>query len=178
MTGSNEAVKKVLQAFDDNEWAEIHLSYGEVEIHLSATGGRESARETSHDLARSAGNEVARTASTTTSEDAAPGAGRTSEESGGRTSTSPSDDAELNDSVEVTSPTPGIFWRAPSPGAPPFVEVGGRVTAGDPLCIVEVMKLMSTMSAPVDGTVVRIAAENGEQVESQRVLFHIVPGDR
>lgn len=77
--------------------------------------------------------------------------------------------------VEVTSPTVGIFWRSPEPGAPPFAEVGARVEAGDILCIVEVMKLMNNVTAPVSGVVTGIRVDNAAAVEFDEVLLTIAP---
>jgi acetyl-CoA carboxylase biotin carboxyl carrier protein len=65
----------------------------------------------------------------------------------------------------VESPSVGLFWRSPSPGAPPFVDVGTRVSAGDTLAIVEVMKLMNQLVSPVPGVVKAILAENGATVQ-------------
>jgi len=77
--------------------------------------------------------------------------------------------------VEVAAPMVGTFYRAPRPDAPPFVEVGAMVKADQPLCIIEVMKLFTTIKSEVDGKVVQIAAENGELVEYGRTLFVIEP---
>jgi biotin carboxyl carrier protein len=73
----------------------------------------------------------------------------------------------------VAAPTPGFFWRAPSPGAPPFTELGERVERGAALCIIELMKLMNTLSAAVTGTVVEICVRNGERVDAGQILFRI-----
>jgi acetyl-CoA carboxylase biotin carboxyl carrier protein len=75
----------------------------------------------------------------------------------------------------VTSPTIGLFWRSPKPGAPPFVEVGGVVSEGETLCIIEVMKLMTHVVAPVGGTVRAIHIENGSMVEHGTVLMDVAP---
>ena len=75
----------------------------------------------------------------------------------------------------IESPSVGLFWRAPSPGAPPFVEVDARVAEGDTLAIVEVMKLMNHVVAPVDGVVRAIVPENGESVEYGQPLVVIDP---
>ena len=75
----------------------------------------------------------------------------------------------------VKSPMVGTFYRAPSPEAPPFVEVGSEVRAGDPLCLIEVMKLFTTIYAEQGGRVVRIGAGDGELVEYGRVLIVIEP---
>jgi acetyl-CoA carboxylase biotin carboxyl carrier protein len=73
----------------------------------------------------------------------------------------------------VESPSVGLFWRAPSPGAPPFVEVGATVNEGDTLAIVEVMKLMNHVVAPAAGEVKAIVPENGEAVEYGQPLVVI-----
>ena len=69
----------------------------------------------------------------------------------------------------------GTFYRAPAPEAPPFVEIGAVVRKGQPLCLIEVMKLFTTIHAERDGRVVHIGAENGELVEHGRSLFVLEP---
>jgi acetyl-CoA carboxylase biotin carboxyl carrier protein len=71
----------------------------------------------------------------------------------------------------VTAPSVGVFWRAPEPSAPPFVEVGQRVEATDPVCIVEVMKLFNHVQAGAGGMIRSIEADNGEMVEHGQTLF-------
>lgn len=73
----------------------------------------------------------------------------------------------------VKSPMVGTFYRAASPGASPFVEVGDTVTQGDTLCIVEAMKLMNEIEADASGTVKAILVENGQPVEFGQPLFLI-----
>ncbi len=77
--------------------------------------------------------------------------------------------------AEVRSPIVGTFYRAPSPGAAPFVEVGDRVRKGQVLCVVEAMKLMNEIEAEIDAEVVEIVAENGQAVEYGQVLFRLRP---
>jgi len=77
--------------------------------------------------------------------------------------------------IEVIAPMVGTFYRAASPDAPPFVEVGQHVRKGDPLCLIEVMKLFTTIASEHDGRVVQIGAENAELVEFGRTLFVIEP---
>lgn len=71
----------------------------------------------------------------------------------------------------------GIFWRAPKPGAPPFVEVGDRVDPNTTLCIIEVMKLMTPIKAGVHGRVSTILVENGEYIDRGQLLFAVSAGD-
>jgi acetyl-CoA carboxylase biotin carboxyl carrier protein len=77
----------------------------------------------------------------------------------------------------VTAPTIGLFWRSPKPGAPPFVEIGDTVQAGDTVCIIEVMKLMTHVTAPVAGTVTAIHIANGSMVEHGTALVDVTPAD-
>jgi acetyl-CoA carboxylase biotin carboxyl carrier protein len=73
----------------------------------------------------------------------------------------------------VTSPMVGTAYRAPEPGARPFVEVGSRVRAGETLVIVEAMKTMNQIPAPRAGTVVQILVEDGQPVEFGEPLMII-----
>ncbi len=74
---------------------------------------------------------------------------------------------------QVTSPMVGTFYRAPSPGADPFVAVGTQVKKGDTLCIIEAMKLLNEIEAEVSGVVKEILVENGQPVEFGQTLFVI-----
>jgi acetyl-CoA carboxylase biotin carboxyl carrier protein len=71
----------------------------------------------------------------------------------------------------VRSPFVGTFYRAASPGAEPFAEVGKRVKKGQPLCIIEAMKLMNEIEAEVDGVIKEILVENEQPVEFDQPLF-------
>src|SRR6186713_735747 len=73
----------------------------------------------------------------------------------------------------VKSPMVGTFYRAPSPGAPSFVEVGQSVTKGQTLCIIEAMKLLNEIESDVAGKVKAILVENGQPVEYGQPLFLI-----
>jgi acetyl-CoA carboxylase biotin carboxyl carrier protein len=84
--------------------------------------------------------------------------------------------AERNGGLHVVrSPVVGTFYRAPTPGGEPYAQVGDHVGAGQPLCIVEAMKLMNEIPADVSGEVVEILVENGKGVEYDQPLFHIRP---
>jgi acetyl-CoA carboxylase biotin carboxyl carrier protein len=75
----------------------------------------------------------------------------------------------------VVSPFVGTFYRSPSPGADPFVEIGTRVRKGQTLCIVEAMKLMNEIESEFDGVVADILVESGQPVEYGQQLFVITP---
>ncbi len=76
---------------------------------------------------------------------------------------------------ELRSPIVGTFYRAPSPTNPNFVNVGDRVSKGQPLCIIEAMKVMNEIEAEIDGTIREILVENGSPVEAEAVLFLVDP---
>jgi oxaloacetate decarboxylase alpha subunit len=77
--------------------------------------------------------------------------------------------------IRVESPMVGVFYRASQPGAPPFIEVGDVVTAGQTLCVLEAMKLFNELKAEVDGRVRSIHADNGQAVEFGTLLFELEP---
>ncbi len=90
-----------------------------------------------------------------------------------KTSTSEQESVGSNNTVEVRSPMVGTFYRAPSPDADPYVEVGQSVSVGQTLCIVEAMKLMNEIEAEMSGKVVKILVENAQPVEYNQPLFLI-----
>jgi acetyl-CoA carboxylase biotin carboxyl carrier protein len=73
----------------------------------------------------------------------------------------------------VPSPMVGTYYASASPDSPPFVKVGQSVKIGDPLCIIEAMKIMNPIEADRAGTVISILAENGQPVEFEQPLFII-----
>jgi acetyl-CoA carboxylase biotin carboxyl carrier protein len=159
-----DGLTRVLQAFDQEDWDEVHLIADGVEVHLAASQPGSAGATTSH---VSSGNGTRTTPATAPVE--APSV--PSQPSAG-TRPVVTDGAPVD---EVVAPSPGIFWRSPSPGAPPFAEVGMRVDADAVLCIVEIMKLMNTITAPRPGAVVEVLVGNGEQVERGQALFRIRP---
>lgn len=83
------------------------------------------------------------------------------------------DDREAG--LAVHSPVPGTFYLAPSPHDPPFVQVGDTVVEGQQLGIVEIMKLMTAVNAPVNGSVVAVEVANAASVDEGEVLFRLEP---
>jgi len=76
---------------------------------------------------------------------------------------------------EFRSPIVGTFYRAPAPGAEPFVNVGDRVAAGQTLCIIEAMKVMNEIEAEFPGVIREVLVENGSPVEAEAILFLLEP---
>ena len=83
--------------------------------------------------------------------------------------------AEAAGLIPVESPMVGTFYRAPAPGAEPYVKEGDLVHKGTVLCIIEAMKLMNEIEAEVSGRIVQIPAENGHPVEFGQTLFLLEP---
>lgn len=81
--------------------------------------------------------------------------------------------AQSTDTVSVTSPMVGVFYRAPAENAEPYVQVGDQVKAGTVLCLVEAMKMMNEITAECDGTIAEICVQNGQVVDFGRELFKI-----
>ena len=77
--------------------------------------------------------------------------------------------------LRIEAPMVGTFYRASQPGAPPFVEEGDVVAAGQTLCILEAMKLMNEVKTEVEGVVRAIHAQNGQPVEFGQALFDLEP---
>jgi acetyl-CoA carboxylase biotin carboxyl carrier protein len=149
---NQEVIKALLDAFDRSDWQEMTVTIGGDRLHVSRReGGRPAA---------AAPPPAARTPPAPAP--AAPQAEEPAPAPAAAPSPTPSEPPP--DGTVVASPSVGLFWRAPSPGAPPFVEVGSSVTEGDTLAIVEVMKLMNHVTAPAAGVVKAILPENGESV--------------
>jgi len=77
--------------------------------------------------------------------------------------------------IEITSPTVGTFYSAPTPDDPPFVTVGTDVNLETAVCIVEAMKVFNQIPAEVSGTIVKILVKNGDAVEFGQPLFKVRP---
>lgn len=89
-------------------------------------------------------------------------------------------DAETKESEEdryvaIKSPMIGTFYRSPNPDAAPFVQVGDKVTAGQPVCIIEAMKLFNEIESEVSGTIAKVVTDNATPVEYDQTLFLVDP---
>lgn len=157
-----EDVRQILRLIQSaGHVAEFHLKYGDVEIAMSRGDGTAPAGPI-----RSAPAEVAQPPAPLPASPAIPPAPATAAQRTG--------DVEAGLAV-VKSPMVGTFYRSPAPGSPPFVEVGAKVEPRTTVCIIEVMKLMNSISAGVHGTVREIRAADAEPVEFGQVLIVIEP---
>jgi len=166
-----QAMKALLDAFDRSDWQEMTVTVGGDSLRVSrqATGDGAAAP------APTAPGPEAAAPAPTPDPGAAPSPAADPPASAA-SAQAPAAHAAPGAGTVVSSPSVGLFWRAPSPGAPAFVEVGAHVAAGETVAIVEVMKLMSHVSAPVAGVVTAIMVENGATVEYGEPLITIDPG--
>ncbi len=161
MSSDLEVIKAIIDAFERSDWAEIDVRAGSLRVHLSTQAQTQASATPAKPV-------VARVGGATSHDVGAAAAGPVLDPPPTATEIPPG-------ALVVASPAPGIFWRSPSPGAPPFADVGDEVEAGATLCIVEVMKLMNHVVANVAGTVVGIYAENGMRVDLGGALFAVEP---
>lgn len=141
-------VKKLIELLEESGIAEIEIHEGEESVRVSRAGS---------------------SSTVVTQPPAAPGSAPAA------AAVAPAEPrrAEEFEGHVVKAPMVGIFYEAPAPGKPPFVELNQQVRKGDVLCVIEAMKLMNQIQADVSGTLARILVENGEPVEYGQPLFVI-----
>ncbi len=163
-----ETIKALLDAFERSDWREMVVTVGEDRLHVS-----KDPLPVESVAVPPAGPSVPAAGPVAAGDPPAPVAKASSPAAS--PATPPAAEATPTDGTAIESPSVGLFWRAPSPGAPPFVEVGQKVAAGDTVAIVEVMKLMNHVASPVDGVVTAILVENGGAVEYGQTIVVVDP---
>lgn len=157
MTIKPQDIDALIALFEGSDWDELHLKIPDFEIFLStdpkgrAPGHAGSPMVQAPPVAPATGSATA----------AAP-----------RT---PASAAVQPHWIAVKAPNLGTFYRAPKPGAPAFVELGEVVTPDTEICLIEVMKLFTTVKAGVSGTVRQVCVEDAVMVEFGDTLFYIEP---
>lgn len=160
-------IRRLLDAFEQSDWDEIRLSVDGTDVFISA---RDDA------VAPPSAAVIERAPAAAVKDTSAAPAVVPSDTTGSAPVTTVTEVSNtIPDGEAVCSPSPGIFWRSPSPGAPPFVEVGQRVEADTVVCIVEVMKLMNQVTAGVSGTVAAILVENSGKLARGQPMVIIAP---
>jgi acetyl-CoA carboxylase, biotin carboxyl carrier protein len=148
-------IKKLIEMLEESNLAELEIKEGEGSVRISRTPSGVYVQPTAPAYmpapqAAAPAPAAAPTAAAPAAEAAAAPAGHS-----------------------VKSPMVGTFYRSPSPGNPPFVEVGSQVKAGDPVCIIEAMKMMNQIQADKSGVVSAILVGDGEPVEFDQPLVII-----
>ena len=149
-------IKKLIELLDESGIAEIEVTEGEESVRISRYGASPAFIQTAAPVAHPAGAAAVVDGSPAApAAAAAPAAEERSPPSG----------------FPIDAPMVGTMYRAPSPGAPPFVEVGSRISAGDVVCIIEAMKILNQIESDVGGVVREILVENGQPVEFGQTLM-------
>jgi acetyl-CoA carboxylase biotin carboxyl carrier protein len=159
-----ETIKALLDAFESSDWQEMTITMGADRLHVSRDPSTNGALLAPVPPAASASPAGGPPGLPSPPPEAPPPA----------TTPPPAAPVDAVGTV-IASPSVGLFWRAPSPSSPPFVEVGARVSAGDTVGIVEVMKLMNHVVAPVAGGVTAIHVADGDMVEFGQPLVVVDP---
>ncbi|MBX9592434.1 MAG: acetyl-CoA carboxylase biotin carboxyl carrier protein [Hyphomonadaceae bacterium] len=153
-------VAEILKIIDASGLDEISIEVDGAKMHVRRAG-RGSAPEPLPPMAGPAPSPVRATPAARAAQEPA------------RPKAAPATAAPQSSQHSIRAPMLGSFYRAPSPKDPPFVEVGSLVKRGDPLCLIEVMKLFTTISADTDGQIAQILPANGDLVEFDQILFLI-----
>lgn len=161
MSFSHEDVQRLLQLLDKSQFDELHLEAEGLKLSLHRGGAASSVAPSAHSSAPAVA--VAPVSPAVPAVAAAAPLQPVATSSG---------DATL---LEIRAPMLGTFYGAPKPGAEPFVSVGGRVDENTAVGIIEVMKLMNSISADVAGVVVEVLARDGDLVEYDQVLMRVRP---
>lgn len=177
--GQNELCG-LIDAFNRSDWQEMTVRVGDDMLYLSRDSTNAMPAGISAALSATRDHLVAESRPSYTSGDVATvSVGQESVDASGTSRLEVSGAAqEPSPGVVVESPSVGLFWVAPSPGASPFVTVGSRVDIDDTIGIVEVMKLMNHVPAGVAGVVTAVLARNGDSVEFGQPLAIIDPDTR
>jgi acetyl-CoA carboxylase biotin carboxyl carrier protein len=169
------AVQEIIRTFQGSGWTAMTLDVSGMHIILGKHG-RPAGPVGGPSAATAAPAATAALAAAAPAA-AAPTSPATPEAASPSAHPAPSVSVDTTGCVAVRSPAVGAFWVAPSPGQPPFVQVGQQVAQDEQLAIVEVMKLMNPVVATTAGEVVLVCAANAEMVEYEQVLFWIRPTD-
>ncbi len=149
---NNRELKTIIKLFEDSELSSMKLEKDDVKIELTKPNPNDV--KPIHYTSAQPVNEPTRQAQSTE---------QRKEES----------KPEPSNHTPVKAPLVGTYYEAPAPDQPPFVREGQMVKKGDTLCIIEAMKVMNEISAPKDGKVVKIHAENGDMVMFDQLILEI-----
>ncbi len=154
-----DEIAEIMKIIDSSSCDELIVETGDIKLVVRRNGGGITPSVSDRPVISSA----------------APSAKRDISQAAAQTTQSSTPKIESSGKLEVRAPMVGTFYRAPSPDAAAFAEVGTVIRKGQPICLIEVMKLFTTINSEFDGKVVQIGAENGELVEYGRILFVIEP---
>lgn len=181
---TEDEIIQIMKLLENSQFEELNLEMGELKLHVRKTGALPRAGEgdapsssaklvAAPDVVTQPAGPIPQTGSQVAGAPAAtvrdqtipvppPGEGAAAPEDG---------------HLAITAPILGTFYRRPSPGAPEYVEVGSYVRENDTVCLLEVMKVFSSVKAGVNGYITKVCAESGAFVEYGQTLFWVRPAD-
>lgn len=149
-------IKKLIELLDESGIAELEVTEGEESVRISRYGS-------AAPLVPASGPAAPYPIGVPAASDGAPAPAAAT--------ASAVEERPPASGFEIEAPMVGTMYRAPSPGAPPFVEVGSRISAGDVVCIIEAMKILNQIESEVSGVVREIPVDNGQAVEFGQTLM-------
>jgi len=149
-------LKKLIDLVQESGISELEITEGEEKVRINRTGPAAPANLMAMQPAPAVAVPTATAVAAT-----------------GGVATQQAEAVDETDGHTVKSPMVGIFYRAASPGAEPFAQVGQKVSTGDTLCIIEAMKLLNEIEADGEGVIKTILVDNGQPVEYGQPLFVI-----
>lgn len=168
---STEELTQIVRAFADSDLRELRLQVGDVDLLVS--------RNEHVDGAAPAARPAAPPAASATTPAAPPApavhAHATAAPVAGAVPAAPASTGDRIGLVAVRSPAVGVFYRRPAPDKSPYAEVGSTVAVGDPVGNIEVMKMFTTVTTEVAGTVAEICVEDATLVEYDQVIMYLTP---
>lgn len=165
MSFTHDDVQRIIQLLNTSHFDELHLEADGIKLDLRRNGAGAA------QLGASASPAQARSATVAAS---VPAAGSSAASAAGNNaSAAPVAAASTAGLIDVRAPMLGVFYRAPKPGADPFVAPGAKVQPDTVIGIIEVMKLMNSVAAEVSGEVVEVLAKDGDLVEYDQVLMRV-----
>ena len=163
-------VAEITRLLEESDFIELRLEHEGFKLTLKRAGAPRSGADSATAAHAAAASHAAAVAAGAVPAAAVPASWPEPGSAGSRPPGSATGDPSL---IDVTAPLLGIFYRAPRPGAAPYVEVGSVLEEGTVIGIIEVMKLMNSVRAEVRGTVVEILAADGSAVEQGQVLLRV-----
>lgn len=167
MSDNSKDVMAIVDLFEQSDWDELHIELNGLHLFLSRRADAQLTSGLGGGLAAAPAAVAAPAAAAPVSAPAPASA------AAAPAASAPAPDNIPANWVAVTAPNLGTFYRAPKPGAAPFVEIGQQVTEDMEICLLEVMKLFTAVKAGVSGKVVQVCVNDADMVEHGQPLFYV-----
>lgn len=154
-------IKTLIDMFDESDWKELSLQIEGLKIFLSRDTDNAVPGWLEHGETGSGAGKQPQ--------------GKPEQHAAVASDSAPAETPVPEGAVVITAPNLGIFYRAPKPGAPPYVNVGDAVDADTEICLIEVMKLFTPVPAGLKGVVLEICVADGEMIEFGQPLLYLQP---